>query len=108
MSYLCLVIAIIGEVVGTTLLKVSDGFSKLGIGILSLLLYGVCFIALSFALKQGMSLNVAYAVWSGAGIVLTSLIGVLIWREAMQPVHILGLALIIAGVIVVNLFGSTH
>ena len=55
-----------------------------------------------------MGLNVAYAVWSGAGIVLTSLIGVLIWHEAMQPVHMLGLVLIIAGVIVVNLFGSTH
>ena len=108
MSYLYLAIAIIGEVIGTTLLKVSDGFSRLGIGILSLLFYGVCFIALSFALKQEMGRNVAYAVWSGAGIVLTSLIGVLIWHEAMQPVHMLGLVLIIAGVIVVNLFGSTH
>ncbi|MBB1086221.1 DMT family transporter [Limosilactobacillus fastidiosus] len=108
MTYVYLAIAIIGEITGTSLLKVSDGFERLGIGIVSLLCFGVCFYSISLSLKLGMNLSVAYAVWSGVGIVITSLLSVLIWREAMGILQILGISLILGGVVIVNVFGNAH
>jgi len=107
MSYVYLALAIAGELLGTTLLKVSNGFSRLGISLLSLLAYGLCFYFLSQALRS-INLNLAYALWSGIGIIGTSLIGVLIWKEHLNLPTIFGIALILAGVLVVNIFGSVH
>lgn len=108
MSYVYLAIAIVGEITGTSLLKASDGFERLGIGIMSLLCFGVCFYAMSLSLKLGMNLSVAYAVWSGVEIVITSLISVLIWHEATSSLQILGIGLILVGVVIVNVFGNAH
>lgn len=107
MSYVYLALAIAGELLGTTLLKVSNGFSRLSIGLLSLLAYGLCFYFLSQALRS-INLNLAYALWSGIGIIGTSLIGILIWKEHLNLPTLLGIALILAGVLVVNIFGSVH
>ena len=107
MSYVYLALAIAGELLGTTLLKVSNGFSRMGIGLLSLLAYGLCFYFLSQALRS-INLNLAYALWSGIGIIGTSLIGILIWKEHLNLPTLLGIALILAGVLVVNIFGSVH
>lgn len=107
MSYVYLALAIAGELLGTTLLKVSNGFSRPGIGLLSLLAYSLCFYFLSQALRS-INLNLAYALWSGIGIIGTSLIGILIWKEHLNLPTLLGIALIFAGVLVVNIFGSVH
>lgn len=106
MGYVYLVLAIAGEIAGTTLLKYSDGFSRLGIGALSLLSYGICFLLFSKAL-QVIHLGIAYALWSGIGIVATALIGLLCWHEALTPTNLLGISLILAGVIVLNFFGAS-
>lgn len=102
MSYLYLAAAIILEVIATTLLKVSNCFSKLGIGLISLICYGICFYVFSLALKE-IDLSIAYAVWSGVGIIATSIIGVLIWNESISLFQAFGIFLIIVGIVIVNL-----
>ncbi|WP_294146200.1 multidrug efflux SMR transporter [uncultured Selenomonas sp.] len=104
-GYVYLMLAIVGELLGTTLLKYSDGFSRLGIGVLSLLFYGICFWLLSKALQM-IHLGVAYALWSGIGIVATTLIGILFWQEILTGAGVLGIALILAGIVILNLFGA--
>ena len=104
-GYVYLMLAIVGELLGTTLLKYSDGFSRLGIGVLSLLFYGICFWLLSKALQM-LPLGGAYAPWSGIGIVATTLIGILFWQEILTGAGVLGIALILAGIVILNLFGA--
>ena len=104
-GYVYLMLAIVGELLGTTLLKSSDGFSRLGIGVLSRLVYGICVWLLSKALQM-IHLGVAYALWSGIGIVATTLIGILFWQEILTGAGVLGIALILAGIVILNLFGA--
>ena len=105
MGYIYLILAIAGEMMGTTLLKYSDGFHRLGIGVLSLLSYGICFWFFSKAL-QAIHLGVAYALWSGLGIVATALIGVLFWQETLTVAGMLGITLILSGIVILNFFGT--
>lgn len=106
MGYLYLGIAIVAEIVGTSALKASDGFSRLGPGLLTVLGYGVAFYFLSLTLRT-IPVGVAYAVWSGLGIVLISLVGWLWFRQALDLPALIGLGLIVAGVIVLNVFSHT-
>jgi len=105
-GYLYLGIAIVAEIVGTSALKASDGFSRLGPGLLTVLGYGVAFYFLSLTLRT-IPVGVAYAVWSGLGIVLISLVGWLWFRQALDLPALIGLGLIVAGVIVLNVFSHT-
>lgn len=73
MHYLELALAIIAELIGTNLMKLSDGFSKLWFSVGTLAAYGFCFFFLALSLK-GIKLNIAYATWGGAGIVLATLV----------------------------------
>ena len=107
MAYVLLAIAIIFEVISTTLLAMSDGFSKLLPGILSLAFYGVCFVAFSKALQQ-IDLGIAYATWSSIGMVLTSVIAALLFGERLNLVGIISIAVIMAGCVVLNLYGSAR
>lgn len=105
MSYLHLFIAISGELLGTNLLKLSDGFTKPTPTISALLSYGVCFYFLSLAMRK-IPLGVTYAAWSAVGLVLIAFISVMIFKETLNVYSIIGLILIIIGVVMVNLLGN--
>lgn len=107
MAYLLLVISIASELCGTSLLKASKGFTKLYPTLGTLVAFLISFYCLSLVLKT-LPLNITYAIWSGLGAVATALISVLIWKEKMNTGSIIGIALIIIGVIVLNLFGAGH
>ena len=104
-ALLLLMLAIAGEVIGTAGLKASEGFGRLGPSVVAVVGYCVAFYFLSLSLRQ-LPLGIAYAIWSGLGTVGSVLIGVLIWREALGPTHVAGIALILAGVVVLNVFAG--
>jgi len=106
LNLLLLVVAIICEVVGTSALKATDGFTRLGPSLLTLAAYGLAFYFLALVVRT-MPVGIVYAVWSGAGIVLIAAIGWIWYREALDAPAIVGLALIVAGVLLVNLFSRT-
>ena len=105
-SYLALGIAIVGEVIATTALKSSDSFTKLVPSIVTVLGYGVALYFLTVTM-QTISTGVAYAIWSGLGIVLISIAAYFIHGQKIDAMGMLGMALIIAGVVVLNLFSSS-
>ena len=106
---LILLLAIVSEVVGTVALKASEGFARLGPTLLVVVGYVLTFYFLGLALKQ-IPLGVAYAIWSGLGTAGAVLAGVLLWRESLSPAGVVGIALIVAGVLILNLFpgASAH
>ena len=105
MHYLYLAIAIVLEVTGSSLLGLSDGFTKLLPSAASLVLYGICFYAFAKAL-QGIDLGVAYATWCSAGIVMTSVIASLFFGQRLNTVGTISIVLIITGCVLLNLFGT--
>ena len=105
-AYVYLGIAIVAEVIATTALKASDSFSRLWPSLIVVVGYGIAFYCLSLTLKS-IPTGIAYAIWSGVGIVLISLLGWVVHRQALDLPAILGLGLIIAGVLVVNLFSKS-
>ncbi|GFE60064.1 multidrug efflux SMR transporter [Geobacter sp. AOG2] len=106
MAYVYLLVAIVAEVIGTSALKASEGFSRLIPSALVMVGYGIAFYCLSQVLKS-IPVGVTYAVWSGVGIVLISVLGVVIFKQALDLPAIIGMALIIAGVAVINLFSKS-
>ena len=108
-SLLLLLLAILSEVVGTVALKASDGFARLGPTALVVVGYALTFYFLGLALKQ-IPLGVAYAIWSGLGTAGAVLAGVLLWRESLNLAGMIWIALIVAGVLILNLFpgASAH
>lgn len=94
-----LVGAILSEVAATLSLRASAGFTRLVPTVILVIGYGFAFYALSQALKLGMNVGVAYAVWSAIGVALIAIIGALFLHESLSPVQIGGLVLIIAGVV---------
>ncbi|MDN4494472.1 DMT family transporter [Ureibacillus aquaedulcis] len=107
MAYLYLALAIIGELIGTSLLKASEGFSKLYPTIGLVLAFVASFFFLSMAIKS-IPLNTAYAIWSGVGLVATTIISVLIWKEKINVASVVGISLILIGVVILNLYGPGH
>lgn len=108
MSYLFLAIAIIAEVIATSALKASQGFSVLMPSIITILGYAVALFFLSLTLKT-IPVGIAYAIWSGAGIVLISTIGWIFFKQHLDLAAIIRLGLMLAGIIVINVFSnSTH
>lgn len=106
MVYLFLATAIALEVLGTTALQASHQLSRLGPTLLMVASYAGAFFLLSLALRD-IPVGVAYAIWSGAGIVLISLIGLIVFKQALDLPAIAGMALIVAGVLVINLLSKT-
>ncbi len=105
---LLLGIAIGAEVIGTACLAASQGFARWVPAAISLLAYGCAFYFLSIPLKT-MPAGVVYALWSGVGIVLISIIGAVFLKQTLDLPALAGIALILAGVVVINLFSSaTH
>lgn len=105
-NWLFLAIAIIGEVVATSALKDSEGFTKLLPSALVLVGYGVAFYFLSLALKS-IPVGIAYAVWAGLGIVLVAAIAWIVHGQKLDAWALLGMGLIISGVAVLNLLSKT-
>ncbi|MHA6792645.1 DMT family transporter [Pseudonocardia bannensis] len=105
MAWLWLIGAIIMEVVGTTSLKLSAGFTRLLPSIGVVLGYGAAFVLLGQALK-GFEVGTAYALWSAIGTALIVLVGVVFLGESLNPAKIAGVLLVIAGVVLLNLGGA--
>ena len=105
-GYLYLGIAVAAEVIATSALKASDGFTRPLPTVVVALGYGIAFYFLSLVLKT-VPVGVAYAIWSGAGIVLIGLIGWLVLKQPLDLPAALGMGLIIAGVAVIQLFSRT-
>lgn len=97
--------AVLSEVTATTALKFSEGFTKLVPSIVVVVGYGLSFYLLSLSLKV-MPIGTAYALWSGIGIILTVLAGMILWHEPMDWARGIGIFLIIAGIILINLFSK--
>jgi small multidrug resistance pump len=105
MAYLYLVVAIVAEVIATNALKAADGFSRLGPSLLVVLGYGVAFYCLSLVLKT-IPVGIAYAVWAGLGIVLVAGVAALVFGQVPDLAGLIGIALIVAGVVIISLFSK--
>jgi small multidrug resistance pump len=106
MTYVYLCFAIAAEVVGTMALKASEGFAKLGPSVIVVIGYGVSFYLFSLVIKT-MPVGVAYAIWAGLGIVLTAVLGAMLYRQVPDAPAVVGIGLIVAGVLVINLLSKT-
>jgi small multidrug resistance pump len=102
MYWIWLFVAILLEVAATVFLKLSNGFSKLVPTLIMALLYGISFFPLAIALKK-MDVSVAYAVWSAVGTALVTIMGMFLFHEKVSLVRVGGIALIILGVVALNL-----
>ena len=105
-AWLLLAIAIVAEVVGTSALKASEGFTRLGPSTVVVLGYGVAFYCLSLVLKS-IPVGITYAVWSGLGIVLITLSAWWLYGQTIDTAGFIGMGLIVAGVVVLNVFSGT-
>jgi small multidrug resistance pump len=102
MGWILLVVAIVLEVVGTTNMKLSEGFSKLVPSVLVLFFYALSIVALTFAVNR-LDVSVAYAVWSGMGTALVAVIGIWFFQESLTITKLIALGLIIVGVAMLHL-----
>lgn len=107
MHYLYLFISIATEIIGTSFLKASEGFTKLWPTLGTLLSFGICFYFLSLTIKF-LPLNITYATWAGLGLVLTTIISVIVFKENVNLISIISIGLIVIGVVLLNVFGENH
>ena len=106
LTYLYLTLAIVSEVAATSALKATEQFTKLIPSLIVIMGYVIAFFFLSLTLKN-MSTGIAYAIWSGFGIVLVSIAGWIFYEQKLDLPAILGISLIIIGVLIVNIFSKT-
>ena len=104
--WIALAIAIGAEVIGTTALKASNEFTRLVPSIIVVAGYGTAFYFMAISMRV-LPVGIMYAIWSGMGIVLVSVIGWLVYKQTLDFPSMLGMVLIIAGVIVINLFSKS-
>jgi len=102
--WIYLLIAILTEVVGTTLMKVSQGLTRVVPAVLMFVLYGISFVFMALALKK-IEVSTAYAIWSGLGTALIAAIGIYWFQESVNLPKLAGIVLVIAGVVLLNLKG---
>jgi small multidrug resistance pump len=106
MNYAYLFVAILCEVIATSALKAAEGFTRLWPSVVVAVGYGLAFYFLSLTLRT-IPVGVAYAVWSGIGIVLIALAGWVLYDQALDAPALVGMTLIVAGVLVINLLSRT-
>ncbi|WP_147105390.1 multidrug efflux SMR transporter [Tateyamaria sp. syn59] len=106
LHYIYLIVAVAAETIGTTALQASSQFTRVGPTVLVVVAYGFAFYFLGIALKY-IPVGIAYALWSGLGIVLIALIGFAIFGQRLDMPAVLGLAMIIGGIVVIQLFSKT-
>ena len=105
MPWVFLTIAIAGEIVGTLSMKASDGFSRRAFGALAVVGYSVAFYFLALVLKS-IPVGVAYAIWAGAGVATVAILGVLLFGQKLDLAAVIGIALIVAGMVILNTLSS--
>ena len=105
MEYAFLAIAIVSEVIATSYLKQTEGFTKLTPSLICAAAYIVCHYTFAKSLNR-INLNIGYATWCGVGLIVTSLVSIFAYKEKLSTVGIIGLVLITAGCVMVNAFGS--
>lgn len=108
-AYAILLASILCEIVGTSALQASQQFTRLGPSLIVAVFYGAAILGLAHTFRM-IPMGVAYAIWSGMGIVLISAVGWAVFGQKLDTAAILGLGLIVAGVVIVNVFSesSTH
>ncbi|WP_347989515.1 SMR family transporter [Methylomonas sp. AM2-LC] len=106
MNWFYLAIAIVSEVLATSALKASEGFTQLYPSVIVVVGYGLAFYFLSLTLRT-IPVGIAYAVWSGAGVVCISLLGWILYGQRLDTAAVVGMLLIAAGVIVLNVFSKS-
>ena len=106
MKWIYLIIAIITEVIATSALKESQGFSKLLPSVIVIIGYSLTFYFMSLTLKE-MSVGITYAIWSGMGILLISLIGYVRYNQVLDSAAIFGMSFIVVGVIILRFFSKS-
>ncbi|MFW2586945.1 DMT family transporter [Sagittula sp. SSi028] len=106
MPYLILALAVLAETIGTTALQASQQFTRPIPSVIVVVAYGAAFYLLAWVLRV-MPVGIAYAMWSGLGIVLISVIGRLVFGQKLDLAAVAGMALIIAGIAVINLFSNS-
>lgn len=104
--YLYLFFAVLAETIGTSALHASQQFTRLGPSVLVICAYALSFYLLSLTLRY-MPVGVMYALWSGGGILLIALIGWLVFRQTLDWPAVIGMALIVAGIVVIQVFSRT-
>ncbi|MCQ9616965.1 SMR family transporter [Paenalcaligenes niemegkensis] len=102
MAWVYLSIAIAAEIIATTALKSSESFTRLWPSLITALGYGIAFYFLSLSLRS-IPIGIAYAVWSGVGIVAISIIAWIVFKQQLDLPALLGIGLIVAGVLVINI-----
>ena len=105
MQYVYLAISIIAEVIATSSLKASEGFTKLIPSIIVVVGYGVAFHFLALTLNT-IPIGVAYAIWAGAGVTLVAVVGWLLFGQKLDAPAVIGMGLIITGVVVLQVFSK--
>lgn len=105
MHYLWLSLAIVSEVIATSALNASQGMTKVAPTIITFIGYSAAFYLLSLTLKT-MNVSVAYAIWSGVGVALIAIVGWIVFKQALDAPAIIGMGMIVAGVLVMNLFSK--
>ena len=105
MAYFYLFVAIVAEVLATTALKSSEEFTRFWPSVLVIVGYGLAFYMLTLVLRT-VPVGIAYAFWAGLGIVLVTLIGVVVFKERLDLPAVLGLAMIVGGVVVIQAFSD--
>ena len=106
MKWIYLGVAIVSEVIASSALRASDGFTRVGPTLALIIGYGVSFYFLSLTLRT-IPMGIAYAVWSGVGILLICVVGWVLFEQKLDLAAIIGLALIIAGVVILNVFSKS-
>ena len=101
-----LAVAIVAEVIATSALKASEGFSRLVPSLVVVAGYGIAFFCLSLTLRT-IPVGIVYAIWSGVGIVLIALAGYFVFGQVLDAPALIGMGLIVAGVLVINLFSRS-
>ncbi|SHM75063.1 small multidrug resistance pump [Duganella sacchari] len=104
-NWLCLAIAIVAETIATSAMKASDGFTKAGPSTIVIAGYAIAFYFLSLTLRT-IPVGVAYAIWSGVGIILIAAAGWLLYGQKLDLPAVIGMGLIIAGVVIMNVFSK--
>lgn len=104
--WIALAIAICGEVIATSALKASNEFTRLVPSIIVVVGYGTAFYFMAISMRV-LPVGIMYAIWSGMGIVLVSLIGWLVYKQTLDLPSMIGMGLIIVGVLVINLFSKS-
>ncbi|MCE8018370.1 multidrug efflux SMR transporter [Halomonas sp. MCCC 1A17488] len=109
MAFVYLALAIVAEVVATSALKATDGFTRPGPSLLVVVGYAIAFFMLSLVLRT-IPVGIAYAIWAGLGIVLVALLGIVVYGQRPDLPAVLGIGLIVTGVVVIQLFSriSAH